>query len=601
MYSYVLSRLIHYIVNTRRLHPTTKIFICKVDLDAAYRRCSLSSKTAMECIAIYAGLLLVALRLTFGGAPGPNIWGVISESITDIGNAILQNKAWDFSSFYDPLSDTIAAPLPLSEVVPFKSAKELSVSLPQNNIGYIDIYIDDNIGIAPDLGDNLTRMKRAITLAIRTLARPLDQMDVIPRKDIVSLKKFQAEGRLEEVKLVLGWIINTRTLTIQLSEDKLRNWNADISRMITSRKAYHKILESSIGRLNHVACILSPMRHYMGRLYQALFRASSLGGWTRLTQTEIDDLQTLQSFLSAANKGLSLNNLVYRKPSKIYRSGASEFGIGGYNIVTGIAWRIELPVSCRLRTSLNSLEFLGCVVSIWIDHFHQVIAQEDCLLSQTDSSSAMGWLRKTNFADKSDEAVQLATARRLAEITIDANCTLYSQWFPGDSNSIADSLSHDFHIDDLLLSNLLVSHFPEQVPFGLTILPVPNEIVSWLTSLLLNQQQKEPWLKEPTKSKFALGIDSSSTSQTLDWSPIPTLITSPNHKESESSVPSLTQYEKADYVMERLIKQSSPSQLDPPWIAYHRPSSWLTDQTQGWTEMEDLRYFYSDNYEGTSP
>jgi len=213
----------------------------------------------------------------------------------------------------------------------------------------------------------------------------------------------------------------------------------------------------------------------------------------------------------------------------------------------------------------------------------------------------MGWLRKTNFADKSDEAVQLAMARRLAKITIDANCTLYSQWFPGDSNSIADSLSHDFHIDDLLLSNLLVSHFPEQVPFGLTILPVPNEIVSWLTSLLLNQQQKEPWLKEPTKSKFALGIDSSSTSQTLDWSPIPTLITSPNHKESESSVPSLTQYEKADYVMERLIKQSSPSQLDPPWIAYHRPSSWLTDQTQGWTEMEDLRYFYSDNYEGTSP
>jgi hypothetical protein len=46
MYSFVLCRLIHYIVNVRRLLPSTRIFLCKVDMDAAYRRCSSSVRLA---------------------------------------------------------------------------------------------------------------------------------------------------------------------------------------------------------------------------------------------------------------------------------------------------------------------------------------------------------------------------------------------------------------------------------------------------------------------------------------------------------------------------------------------------------------------------
>jgi hypothetical protein len=118
-----------------------------------------------------------------------------------------------------PLSDTIEKPLSLPDDIPLVPAKELSVALPLNENGYIDIYIDDNIDVTPDLGDHLMRMNRAIPLAIRTLARPLDEDDILLRKDIILLKKFKAEGRLEEVKTVLGWIINTRTLTISLSDD----------------------------------------------------------------------------------------------------------------------------------------------------------------------------------------------------------------------------------------------------------------------------------------------------------------------------------------------------------------------------------------------
>jgi hypothetical protein len=67
MYSFVLLRSIHYIVNLRLKHLRSKIFLCKFDLDAAYRRCHLSGKTASECLTIHNNILLMAIdfwRLT---------------------------------------------------------------------------------------------------------------------------------------------------------------------------------------------------------------------------------------------------------------------------------------------------------------------------------------------------------------------------------------------------------------------------------------------------------------------------------------------------------------------------------------------------------
>jgi hypothetical protein len=510
--------------------------------------------------------------------------------MTDVANEILHNPYWDHESLFDHLSGTIEAPNPLPPEIPFHPARDLAVSIPENATGYIDIYIDDNLGIVPELGDNCTRMSCVLPLAIHSIARPVDLADVIPRKEIISMKKFQAEGRLEETKRVLGWDLNTRSLRLSLLPEKLRDWSTDILKMIRAKKVHAKSLESTIGGINHVACILHPMRHYMGHWYQALHRASHSNGncWTALSSEELADFNLTIAFLQYAAKGVSINNLVCRKPTKIYRSDASEFGLGGYNITSGIGWRLELPVDCRLRTSLNSLEFLSSLISIWMDHFYEVIEPEDCILSQTDSSATMGWLKKSNFADKLDQAVQLATARKLADIIIETESCLYSQWFPGDQNNIADSLSRDFHIEQSHLCTLLLSRFPEQAPFGLVLLPVPPGIVYWLTCLLRSQPPQELWSKEPMRSKFALGLGSNATLATLVSLLIPTSTVSPSFNERRLSVPSLTPSEKADFVMEHVINPSSPTQSEPPWTTYHRPLSWGTDPTLAWTEMGSL-------------
>jgi hypothetical protein len=412
MYNFVLLRSIHYILSLRHRHPSTKIFICKFDIDAAYRQCSFSSKTAFESLTIFAGLLFVALQMTFGGAPCPSIWGVISETIMDIGNALLQNDFRIHSELYDSISDKLDAPLSLPDSVPFCKARELSVSVPPNDRGKVDIYIDDSIGIAPDLDDAPIRVICTIPLAIRSVSRPNSDLDVLPRKDIISLKKLCAEGQLCEIKTVLGWVINTHLLTIALPEHKVTDWLRDIDSILLAKQVNFKLLESLIGHLNHVACIFIPMRHFMGRLYRALYRSKARLEWTSLTTNELLDLSLHSEFLQYAKRGVLFNNVAFRKPTHIFRSDASEFGLRGYSILSGHAWRWEMPTDLRLRTSINSLEFISSVITIWFEIIHGFIQPENCLWSQTDSSSAAGWLHKSNFAEDRDEEIQLTTARR---------------------------------------------------------------------------------------------------------------------------------------------------------------------------------------------
>jgi hypothetical protein len=103
-------------------------------------------------------------------------------------------------------------------------------------------------------------------LIFHAFARSLNPDESTPRLDLISLKKFQAEGKLEEVKTVLGWIINTRTLLISLPVDKYSKWSNQISLILSSTRENSKQLEILFGRLNHVASIQNVLRHFQGHL-----------------------------------------------------------------------------------------------------------------------------------------------------------------------------------------------------------------------------------------------------------------------------------------------------------------------------------------------
>jgi len=273
----------------------------------------------------------------------------------------------------------------------------------------------------------------------------------------------------------------------------------------------------------------------------------SQNGWTTLRFSKKSVLHLLSEFVGYARDGISLNMIVFRHPMHIFRSDDSEFGLGGYNILSGKAWRFKLPIDCHLRTSLNLLEFLAGVITIWTDFLSGNIDLEYCILSQADSTSAAGWLRISNFAVVEDEIVQMITARHLASLVIKSKCCLYSQWFLAGDNVLSDALSRDFHLSHADLSSLISSSVPEQVPFGIQIQTLPNEICSWLTCLLRNQPFKTQWSKEPTQSKLGLvSIPTSSQS-------VATMMHNSSHTQKPNvtgfSWHLLTQAEKVDLAL----------------------------------------------------
>jgi hypothetical protein len=118
----------------------------------------------------------MALRMTFGGSPCPSIWGYISDTC----NTLIHNIFWDHNILFDNLSLSLDLSLSLPDEIKFHEAKPLSVSLPTNDIGKVDVYIDDSIDIALDIGDNVRRIRRAIPLTIHAFSRSVNSSDPIP-------------------------------------------------------------------------------------------------------------------------------------------------------------------------------------------------------------------------------------------------------------------------------------------------------------------------------------------------------------------------------------------------------------------------------------
>jgi hypothetical protein len=115
-------------------------------------------------------ILFMALRMMFGGAHCPSLWGLISETMADLGNSLLRHSYWDPTKLYVPIPWTLSKPLSFSDSIPFHQAAELSVPVPLDVNGKIDVYIDNFIGIAPNVGDTMSRDAQAILLAIHSIA-----------------------------------------------------------------------------------------------------------------------------------------------------------------------------------------------------------------------------------------------------------------------------------------------------------------------------------------------------------------------------------------------------------------------------------------------
>ena len=367
------------------------------------------------------------------------------------------------------------------------------------------------------------------------MSHPLDLNKPILRKTMEAMKKLEAEALLQEIKMILGWEIDFRWVLVKLPENKFIAWTTAIVKMLKEGMSTAKNLKTNIGRLVHLGIAISFIHHFMSRL-RNLHSTAVKRQSVKINGKYRKDLKMMLSFLKMANDGISMNSIAFWKPTHVYCSDSCPHGLRGYSH-KGWAWRWYLPENLLFHASNNLLEHLAAIVSLWVDIIAGRLNQEDWVLSMTGSTTAEGWLRKSNFTKLGEDPIQasvrIKAARMQATLFMSLGLKYYSQWFEGKRNKVSDSdaLSCDNNRSDDELT-LIIKSCPTQVPSHFEIQQLPNEIISWLTALLLKLPAKEQLREAHTRSKLGRGATGRNISNPSDSR---TTSTSNNSQESNGT------------------------------------------------------------------
>jgi hypothetical protein len=527
-FGFTLRRIINQIVAYRYNYPTTPILIAKTDFKSAYRRLHQEFTSALQSTITTIGLhepdeefALVCLRSTFGNAANPSLFSLVSESVTDLANIIL-SIAIDQelpSSRYDI---DIQEPSIEKSTKTFGQAKKLLFKTKTQICGYVDVYLDDTISVILDLPqlDSLRGIKSQL-LAIDCIGRPNTDNEPLPRTNLLSKSKMTAEGKPAELAKVLGWLLDTHTLTVHLPEDKYIIWTRDIDEILNNKtkSVMDKSMESLIGRLQHAAVMFTPGKHFLSRLYSALSRAK-VTRFTRLSKLEIEDLKLWKNFLKLAFEGVSMNLVVQQEPDIILLTDASTSkGLGGYNVSSGKAWRLPI-LPWMVGLSINTLEFMSALIALEVDLIDNKGRQDTCYLIATDNTAAMGWLKRSNFDPNGEQTIQLALARHLANRLLENKICLSSQWIAGHSNCVADALSRKFELDDIELTKFIQKSYPSQVPQSFKVFPCPDKAFLQVFSSVQHELPKTASCQQQESVTKLNGEDGKNS---FSWSALKTL------------------------------------------------------------------------------
>ena len=594
-YGHALTRFITGIHAIRLHHPNKMIWMNKTDMDAAYRRIHANMQAAQTCITVIDDIAYLLGRLPFGSSPAPTKFSNVSDTIGDVAQDISLDKSWDPTTLQSSF-DLDFKPIQEDDNIQITPADPLLMSLPDQDI-ITDNFIDDLFQACLDIDDNTSRIKHAIPLILEAFFREHHDEDASPRDPIINMVKHQAEGRLEESKIILGWTVNTRTFRLSLPKEKATDWIHDIDTTLSSGHCTEKQLETMIGRFNHTGFIVTIARYFLTRLrFRLKTHQKKRTRQTRIYMApwDIKDLKLWKAMISSLSKiGISINNICTVLPSSIVCSDACEWGLGGYSR-QGPAWRWLIPLALQGKASINFLEFLAAIITIMLSITNDThTTSHPHILAFTDNSSALGWMHHSTF-DPVNNPQHDDLARHLASFLFKHEATLFSQHIPGVQNVTADCLSRDFHLSDTSILSLLRAKAPQkQIPHNIHIVQLPKTISSWATSMLESLPPRKGSQPRPKPSSLAHSNDTNnSSSAAASTTPSSQTCPPPNDNWSCQGSPTASELTTMDTPPEN---DFSEAQFRPPSRMWFRPSGRTSGLTPHETNQEKKGHSSPDN------
>ncbi len=159
---------------------------------------------------------------------------------------------------------------------------------------------------------------------------------------------FRQRQNWRSKKNVLGWLLDTWCLLVQLPKSKFMAWTNLIKMVIQQGTTTTKEVKSIIGRLGHLRMAIPFVHHFLSRLCDLQVQAKSRQS-IPITNNCWRDLELMINIIKIMHNGISMNIIAYRHPTHIYL----------FRFLSGRPWGIQLQQFClailpQTRTSVLS-------------------------------------------------------------------------------------------------------------------------------------------------------------------------------------------------------------------------------------------------------
>jgi hypothetical protein len=353
-----------------RLGP---VYLSKIDIADGFYRIAIRSndvpKLAImiptaKCEEPLVGLHLV---LPMGWKQSPPLFTVATETVANLANTKLPDMKPSVPHRLELLSETpirvdpppmVSAQGPAS--LPLPPTRRRRWQAKPRPVKSWDVYVDDFIGMVQGNRNHRTHVKRILLSSLDEVMRRLDDADDVHRQEPTSVKKMpKGDGSWATRKIVLGWMIDTCAMTIQLpAHCVLRLLELVDSISPTQRRTTVKKWQQLLGELQSMVLTIPGGRGLFSVLQQVLKAKCDQG--TRICLSRevhhvLADFRWLDVDLTARPKRMD-EVIPKATPDTLGAQDAAAFGMGDVHFVPQmdgsvqtILWRSPFPAEIQRR------------------------------------------------------------------------------------------------------------------------------------------------------------------------------------------------------------------------------------------------------------
>ena len=517
-----INRILWYIYTAdQRQGP---VLLSKTDLSDGFYQIPLTPSGALKLAVPFPSLpgepplVAIPTRLPMGWTESPPAFSATTETVADLINHDLgtsldmppPHPLESLASTYIPIEPSVPDPFPLKEAGPIRP-----------KLAYVDVYVDDFVKMVQGWF-NAMRVRRHTFHNIDKVFRPNDRDDQNRKQPISESKLKKGDDHWSTQKVILGWLIDTISMTISLPPHRQERLLSLLGTIIKRRRASVQEWHQLLGELRSMSLAIPGSRGCFSFLQHALRPGAKRITITQQIRDQLLDFLHLAQDVS--NRPTHIAEVVPTPPTYIGAMDAAKSGMGGvwfppgppspnaiqplktHSLASPILWRTPFPDYIQ-QLLVSERNPKGTITNSDLE-LAGTIAHDDVLANSTsvahlgtcgltDNTPTMYWRGKGSTTTTGPAAYLLQVS------SLHQRHYRYKPEFhhiSGPSNAMADDCSRKWNLSDDELLTYFNSTYPQTSSWQLRRLrPEMNSVL--ISALLRRRSEPASYLPVIAKHK----------------------------------------------------------------------------------------------------